>query len=50
MLNESLLKQNEIKASETERKIEIIKFCIITSFKSQQSRNNLLMFTLDNPA
>ena len=50
MQNEPLLKLNETKTNETEKKIERIKFCIIASFKTQQSRNNLLMFTLDNPA
>lgn len=50
MQNENLLKENSLKSDETERKIERLKFCIITSFKSQRSRNNLLMFTLDNPA
>lgn len=49
MQNDQILKQSENELSNVERKIERIKFCIISTFKSQQSRNNLLLFTLDNP-
>ena len=48
MQESSLLEKDYLKFDEPERNVEKIKFCIISSFKSQMSRNNLLMFTLDN--
>lgn len=33
---------------EDKKKIQKMKFCIISNFKSQFVRNNLLMFALDN--
>ena len=43
--------KNEIlnfKREKKEKDIEKMKFCIITCYKSQRSRNQLLMFTLEN--
>ena len=34
--------------NENKKKIHMMKFCIISNFKSQFCRNNLMMFTLDN--
>ena len=34
--------------SEREKNIQKMKFCIISTHKSQLYRNSLLMFTLDN--
>lgn len=35
-------------AEDSEKKIQKMKFCIISNFKSQFCRNNLLLFSLDN--
>jgi hypothetical protein len=35
-------------SDEAQNKIQMIKFCIISNFKSQVCKNNLMMFTLDN--
>ena len=48
MQNEKLAAKSYEEIKDMERKIERIKFCIINSFKTQTSRNNLLMFALDN--
>ncbi len=34
--------------TENEKKIQMLKFCIISNFRTQFWRNNLMMFTLDN--
>lgn len=47
----TLKKEQEILNFEREKKeknIEKMKFCIISCYKSQMSRNQLLMFTLEN--
>jgi len=36
------------KEQENEKKVQMLKFCIISNFRSQFSKNNLIMFTLDS--
>ena len=47
MQNGAVKAQNGI-SSEIEKKYEKMKFCILSTFKSQQCINKLFLFTLDN--
>ncbi len=48
MTNQQILKQEFLlEAEKKEHEIEKMKFCIISCYKSQMSRNRLLMFALD---
>lgn len=47
------MKQESLNIRETsnnynEKKIQKLRFCIISNFKNQFCKNNLMMFTLDN--
>ena len=48
MQNSTAAKNQDEISFEIEKKHEKLKFCIISSFKSQQCINNLFVFTLDN--
>jgi len=41
--------KNLLVIEDAKRKTEMMKFCIISSFRTQACRNSLLIFTLDNP-
>jgi len=47
-MEHTLQNTNYSEKNENERKIQKIKFCIISNFKGQVCKNNLILFTLDN--
>ena len=47
-MNEKAYLFKDTKEYEDIKKIQKLRFCIISNFKSQFCRNNLMLFTLDN--
>lgn len=42
------LEIQKIEENDEKKKIQKMRFCIISNFRSQICKNNLLLFTLDN--
>ena len=47
-MNTKIFETKDIDADKEKKKIQKLRFCILTNFKSQFCKNNLMMFALDN--